>query len=113
MKYKVYIKIDSENKIIDINSNDFINEDLSKWIEIDEGVGDKFHHAQSNYLDLPLFDINHCANYKFIDNSIVQRTEEEKQVEISNRPMPAPTQLDRIEAQTTYTAMMTDTLLGE
>lgn len=25
---------------------------------------------------------------------------------------PAPTQLDRIEAQTTYTAMMTDTLLG-
>lgn len=26
-------------------------------------------------------------------------------------PEPAPTQLDRIEAQTTYTAMMTDTLL--
>ena len=26
-------------------------------------------------------------------------------------PAPAPTQLDRIEAQTTYTAMMTDTLL--
>jgi hypothetical protein len=27
------------------------------------------------------------------------------------RPEPAPTQLDRIEAQTTYTAMMTDTLM--
>lgn len=27
------------------------------------------------------------------------------------KPEPAPTQLDRIEAQTTYTAMMTDTLL--
>lgn len=27
-------------------------------------------------------------------------------------PEPAPTQLDRLEAQTTYTAMMTDTLLG-
>ena len=26
-------------------------------------------------------------------------------------PEPAPTQLDRIEAQTTYTAMMTDTIL--
>lgn len=26
-------------------------------------------------------------------------------------PEPAPSQLDRIEAQTTYTAMMTDTLL--
>jgi hypothetical protein len=27
-------------------------------------------------------------------------------------PEPAPTQLDMIEAQVTYTAMMTDTLLG-
>lgn len=28
-------------------------------------------------------------------------------------PDPAPTQLDRVEAQATYTAMMTDTLLEE
>ena len=28
-------------------------------------------------------------------------------------PTPAPTQLDRIEAQITYTAMMTDTLIPE
>ncbi len=28
-------------------------------------------------------------------------------------PDPVPTQLDRIEAQTTYTAMMTDTLLED
>lgn len=27
------------------------------------------------------------------------------------KPEPAPTQLDRIDAQATYTAMMTDTLL--
>ena len=28
-------------------------------------------------------------------------------------PQPEPTQLDRVEAQSTYTAMMTDTLLAE
>ena len=28
-------------------------------------------------------------------------------------PEPEPTQLDRVEAQAVYTAMMTDTLLGE
>lgn len=33
-------------------------------------------------------------------------------IEDDGKPEPAPTQLDRIEAQTTYTAMMTDTLLG-
>lgn len=31
-------------------------------------------------------------------------------VEDDGKPEPAPTQLDRIEAQTTYTALMTDTL---
>ena len=29
------------------------------------------------------------------------------------KPEPAPTQLDRIESQVTYTAMMTDTLIVE
>ena len=32
-------------------------------------------------------------------------------IEDDGQPEPAPTQLDRIEAQTTYTAMMTDTLM--
>ena len=32
-------------------------------------------------------------------------------VENDGKPEPAPTQLDRLEAQTTYTAMMTDTLM--
>ena len=32
-------------------------------------------------------------------------------IEDDGNPEPAPTQLDRIEAQTTYTAMMTDTLM--
>ena len=32
-------------------------------------------------------------------------------IEDDGKPEPAPTQLDRIESQVTYTAMMTDTLL--
>lgn len=32
-------------------------------------------------------------------------------IEDNIKPEPAPTQLDRIEAQTTYTAIMTDTLM--
>lgn len=32
-------------------------------------------------------------------------------IEDDGKPEPAPSQLDRIEAQTTYTAMMTDTLM--
>lgn len=34
-------------------------------------------------------------------------------IEDDSEPDPPPTQMDRLEAQTTYTAMMTDTLLEE
>lgn len=34
-------------------------------------------------------------------------------IEDDGAPEPAPTQLDRIESQVTYTAMMTDTLIME
>lgn len=34
-------------------------------------------------------------------------------IEDDGEPDPPPTQIDRLEAQTTYTAMMTDTLLEE
>lgn len=49
-----------------------------------------------------------------IENEEIAKSEAyngEYTIEDDNEPEPAPTQLDRIKAQTTYTAMMTDTLL--
>lgn len=95
--YVVYVKINESNSIIEINSSEFIN-DISGWIQIDEGVGDKYHHAQGNYFDMSLYDMEGCANYKLVDGKPELRTAEEKQVEISNRPAPPPTEEDRIKA---------------
>ena len=53
---KVYIKTDEANNIIEINSDIFIENPSQDWILIDEGYGDKYVHAQGNYLDKPLFD---------------------------------------------------------
>lgn len=46
-------------------------------------------------------------------NQVIKRTEEEIAADIAALPTPEeqPTQLDMIEAQVAYTAMMTDTLL--
>lgn len=47
-------------------------------------------------------------------NEIIAKAEAyngEYTVEDNGEPEPAPTQIDRIEAQASYTAMMTDTLL--
>lgn len=44
----VYVKRDSNGKIIEINSELFIK-DFNGWQKIDEGFGDRFAHAQSQY----------------------------------------------------------------
>lgn len=49
-----------------------------------------------------------------IENEEIAKAEAyngEYTIEDDGEPEPAPTQLDRLEAQTTYTAMMTDTLM--
>ncbi len=107
--YNVYIKIDSQNRVVDINSDAFL-EDSTGWIKIDSGYGDKYHHAQGNYLEKSVFDFCGCANYKYLSSTIVERSEAEKAEEFNINKV--PTQLDKIEAQITYTAMMTNTLLG-
>lgn len=109
-KYTVHIRTDEAGSIIDVNSSAFLA-DTAGWTAIDEGYGDKYHHAQGNYFPLPLYGTDGCANYKLADGAPVERTDAEKAAEIAARPAPDPTPLDRVEAQVTYTAMMTDTML--
>ena len=68
-KIGVYVRTDSQNNIIEINSDIFIH-DLTGWIKIDEGNGDKFAHAQSQYFDKPLVDDNGKLNFKLVDKTI-------------------------------------------
>lgn len=109
-KYTVYICTDEAGSIINVNSSAFLA-DTAGWTAIDEGYSDKYHHAQGNYFALPLYGPDGCANYKLADGTPALRTEAEKAAEIAARPTPEPTQLDRVEAQVAYTAMMTDTML--
>ena len=78
-KIKVYIKIDEKTCITDINSSIFLN-NTEHCIQIDEGVGDKYAHAQNQYLNKPLRDNLGRCNYKYIDNKIVELTDEEKEI---------------------------------
>lgn len=80
--YKVYIKTDENGNITAVNSSAFIS-DVTDWTLIDEGTGDKYHHAQNNYLDKPLTDENGLYNYKLVDGNIAERTEADKAPELS------------------------------
>lgn len=81
--YKVYAKIDDNGIITAINSSAFLT-DTTNWTEIDEGEGDKYHHAQNNYLPAGLTDENGIFNYKLADGKPELRTAEEKAPELEH-----------------------------
>ena len=66
---KVYVKVNSSDEIIAIMSSLFLTND-EDWICVDEGVGDRFVHAQSRYLNKPIFNQNGKPNYKLINETI-------------------------------------------
>ena len=51
MKSKVYIQIDTEGRILRCEGGYTTPADLTDWIEIDEGSGDKYNLCQSHYFE--------------------------------------------------------------
>lgn len=66
---KVYVKISSNNKIIEVASSIFLN-DTTGWVEIDSGFGDRFAHAQSQYFGKPLMNEDGTFNYMLEDGVV-------------------------------------------
>lgn len=85
--YKVYIKTDQYSRVKEINSSAFIS-DLSNWIKIDEGYGDKYHHAQGNYFENTIVNMNGVHNYIYENGMVRETTEEEKVKEAASIPKP-------------------------
>lgn len=75
-KYKVYVFVNSNGYITSVNSSSFLK-DISGWIQIDEGFGDKYHHAQGNYFNKPLSTEEGAYNYKLVDGAPIECTSEE------------------------------------
>lgn len=83
--YKVYVKTNDNNVITAVNSSAFLPNVIiaaDKWTEIDEGTGDKYHHAQGHYLDNPLVDEHGIYNYMLIGGKPALRSDEHKQPEL-------------------------------
>ena len=66
----VYVKTDGQGNITAINSDAFMS-DTSGWTKIDEGVGDRYHHAQNLYLEGGLCDDAGVPRYRLADGAPV------------------------------------------
>lgn len=111
-KSKVYILIDDNNRVIRVEGGYTTPADLTGWIEIDEGTGDKYNLCQSHYLEKGLMTEDGIYQYKYENEEVVERTQEEMDADRQAIPV-VPTDAEKLEAQVLYTAMMTDTLLEE
>lgn len=111
-KSKVYVLLDAQNRITRIEGEYSLPADLTGWVLIEEGAScDRLNLAQSHYLDGGLYTMQGIPRYKYEDGACVLRSEAELAADRDALPKPQPSQLDRVEAQATYTAMMTDTMM--
>lgn len=85
----VYVRTDSKNNIIAISSSNYLN-DVSGWIQIDSGVGDKYVHADNYYLPEPIManEDPPIPRYKLVDGTPEERSEEEIKQDRDSMPDP-------------------------
>ena len=74
--YIVYVRTDGQGRIPETNSSAFLT-DTTGWTAIDEGLGDKYHHAQGNYFDGGLYTDDGIPRYALADGAPVLRSAEE------------------------------------
>lgn len=94
--YRVYVKPNENGCITAVNSSAFLT-DLDGWVEIDSGLGDKYHHAQNNYLDKPLYDERGIMRYRLVLGVPQERTREDMDSDWIE-PVQQPDPLERIAA---------------
>ena len=107
--YKVYVKTDDTGRIVSVNSDAFLP-DTDGWTEIDEGEGDRFHHAQGNYFTQPIMTDEGVPRYKLADGKVVERTAAEIQADVDAIPPPPPTVEEKLTAMK---PLMTELVKGK
>ena len=99
-KSKVYIQTDAEGRIILCDGGYTTPADLTGWIEIDEGTGDKYNLCQSHYFDCGLYTMDGIPRYRWDGAAAILRTDEELEADRATIPEPKPSKTveDRLTA---------------
>ena len=77
LKSKVYVMVDEGGRVTRCEGGLTTPADLTGWIQIDEGTGDRYNLCQSNYFDGGLYTDDGIPRYKLADGAPLERTQEE------------------------------------
>lgn len=87
-KSRVYVLCDAQNRVMRLEGEYSLPDDLTGWVLIEEGEPcDRLNLAQSHYLALPLYD-GAVLRYKLVDGKVVERTAEEIEADKAKLPKP-------------------------
>lgn len=104
LKSKVYIKVDERNRILRCDGGYTTPSDLTDWIKIDEGTGDRYNLCQSHYFDR-LYTDDGIARYKWDGTAAVVRSEDEIAQDRAQIVI-EPTETEQMRADIDYLLML-------
>ena len=98
-KSKVYIQTDADGRILRCDGGYTTPADLSGWLEIDEGNGDRYNLCQSHYFDGGLYTMDGIPRYRWDGEKAVLRSEDELEADLD--AIPEPEHSTNLEARLT------------
>lgn len=98
VKSKVYIKLDDKHRVTAVEGGYSTANitDISEWIFIDEGVGDRYNLCQSHYFDGGLYDCQGRYRWKYEDGKCVLRSEAEIDADVVDTGEVVPSMESRV-----------------
>lgn len=94
----VYILTDDQNRIIRCDGGYSTPADLTGWIKIDEGTGDKYNLCQSHYFEGGLYTYDGIPLYKWDGQTAQRRTDAEIEADRAQIPPPQPSAQEQLRA---------------
>lgn len=88
-KFKVYVLPDDAGNVIAVNSHIF-QQDLTGWVQIDEGIEVKHLHAQGNYFPKPIRTELGAYRYRLVDGAVQELSTEEIAAQEAVLRVPSP-----------------------
>lgn len=96
---KVYIQTDDQGRILRCEGGYTTPAELTGWIYIDEGTGDRYNLCQGNYFGGGLYTMDGIPRYRWDGTQVVERTAEEIEADRAAIPAPPPSETERLKAQ--------------
>lgn len=106
IKSKVYVQTDERGRITRCEGGYTTPEDLTGWVQIDEGTGDRYNLCQSHYFDGGLYTGDGIPRYKLADGQAQERTAEEIEADRAAVPPARPSALEQLRADVDFLAIM-------